>query len=97
MFKFLSILCFALLVSASLAKKSTADKAVDTANEIKDKVVETVRLLHSLTIFNVVSSRSKMPPTLRPRKSLKVRNLLRTRLSKALNSSRIKPAKHLTL
>jgi cytochrome c5 len=40
--KFLSIICLALFISASLAKKSTTDKAVDAAADLKDKVVETV-------------------------------------------------------
>jgi hypothetical protein len=40
--KFLSILCLTLFISASLAKKSATEQAVDTAAELKDKVVEKV-------------------------------------------------------
>lgn len=40
--KFITIFCFILLISASLAKQATKNRAADTAAEIKDKVVETV-------------------------------------------------------
>lgn len=40
--KFLSILCLALFISASLAKKSATEQAADAAAELKDKVVEKV-------------------------------------------------------
>ena len=39
---FLSLVCFALFISASLAKKSNTEKAVDAAADLKEKVVETV-------------------------------------------------------
>jgi len=44
--KFLSIFCLTLFISASLAKKSTTEQAAQTAAELKDKVVETVRCVY---------------------------------------------------
>jgi hypothetical protein len=40
--KFFSIICLFLFISASLAKKSTTEQAIDAATDLKDKVVETV-------------------------------------------------------
>ena len=49
--KFLSIFCFVLLISTSIAKKSTTEQAAQAASELKDKVVETVRLSIYLFIY----------------------------------------------
>ncbi|CAF4143136.1 unnamed protein product [Rotaria sp. Silwood2] len=43
MYKFLSIICVALFLSATVAEKSKTEQAAETAAQIKDKIVETVK------------------------------------------------------
>ena len=40
--RFLSLICIALFISATFAKKSATEQAVDAAADLKDKVVEKV-------------------------------------------------------